>query len=107
MIFCHQEEVRCWAGKSKIIYIFVYVSICIYFCIHGKVLLPYLLYSSVIGLLPQPGTPELFIASNTWHMLPPSPGPLPERLDHSHPLALSSNNPFSEASLVIHPSGLP
>lgn len=37
----------------------------------------------------------------------PLPGPLPERLDHSHPLALSSNNPFYEASLAIHPSGPP
>ena len=37
----------------------------------------------------------------------PLPGPFPERLDHSHLLALSSNYPFSEASLAIHPSGLP
>lgn len=32
---------------------------------------------------------------------------LPERPAHSHPLALSSNDPFSKASLAAHPSRLP
>lgn len=53
--------------------------------------------------------PQIFLLSPTLGTCSlPLPGPLPEViLGHPHPLALSSNNPFSEASLAIHPSVLP
>lgn len=105
-MFCCQEEVRCRAGKSKMIYISMSISAFTFASMERSFSLTH--YSaaalaSFLSLEPSNSLPPPTLGTCSLPLL----GPFPERLDHSHLLALSSNYPFSEASLAIHPSGLP